>query len=108
MIGRKLRPLGRTIPIKQIVLQEFEFVRNNPVASTIGATALGGALVHDYHKSGAPGIGAHIGNKLDSAKSWVHDVTGKSNLLPKRATEPNHVDTSVHHDSVLSQAHEHL
>ena len=24
MIGRKLRPLGRTIPIKQIVLQEFE------------------------------------------------------------------------------------
>ena len=30
MIGRKLRPLGRTIPIKQIVLQEFEFVRNNP------------------------------------------------------------------------------
>ena len=109
MIGRKLRPLGRTIPIKQIVLQEFEFVRNNPVASTIGATALGGVLVHDYHKSGSPGIGNHIGNKLDSAKSWIHDATGgKTGLIPKRAAEPNHVDTSVHHDSVLSQAHEHL
>lgn len=108
MKGAMIKPLGQTIPIKQIILQEFEFVRNNPVASTIGATALGGALVHDYHKSGAPGIGAHIGNKIDSAKSWIHDVTGNSKLLPKRAAEPNHIDNSTHHDSVLSQAHEHL
>lgn len=108
MKGQIIRPLGHSIPIKQIILQEFEFVRNNPITSTVGATALGGALVHDYHKSGTPGIGVHIGNKLDSAKSWIHDATGKSNLLPKRAAEPNHVDTSVHHDSVLSQAHEHL
>ena len=91
--------MGQTIPIKQIILQEFDFVRNNPVASTLGAAALGGAIVHDYHKSGSTGIGNHIENKLSSAKSWVHDVTGKG-----KTPEPNHVDPSVQHDSIISQA----
>lgn len=103
MRGQLLRPLGHTIPIKQIILQEFEFIRNNPVASTIGGAALGGALVHDYHKSGAPGIANHIGNKMDTAKNWIHSVTGK-----EKSSEPGHTDPSTGSGSILDQAHEHM
>lgn len=67
------------LPIKAILtgnasiqqIEEFEFIRNNPIASTLGAAALGGAVVHDYHDHDYHSVGKYIGDKIDTVKNVV-------------------------------------
>lgn len=100
---------GRLIvPIKAILtgranirqLEEFEFIRNNPMVSTIGAAALGGATVHDYHKNGYQSVGKYIGDKIDTVKNAVSDGADKTRETINNATKPSdsdHVDVSTSH-----------
>ena len=42
-------------------------------------------------------------NKMDTAKNWIHSVTGK-----EKSSEPGHTDPSTGSGSILDQAHEHM
>ena len=97
-----------TIPIKkiltnQIQIEEFEFIRNNPMVSTLGAAALGGAIVHDYHKNGYNSVGKYIGDKIDTTKeaigSGVDSVKKGLNNLTK---DNGHKDNSFQQDNVMN------
>lgn len=98
------------IPIKNILtgraniqqIEEFEFIRNNPVISTLGAAALGGAAVHDFHKNGYNSIGKYIGDKIDSVK------TGISTGFDKVKETVNHATESTKSESPLSQPEHHI
>lgn len=103
----------KTIPIKSILLgettiqqlEEFEFIRNNPVLATLGAATLGGAIVNDYHNHDYHSAGKYIGDKMDSLKSAIgggiektrssiHDITKPDSprigTIPKPANiQPN-------------------
>ena len=67
------------VPIKAILtgnanihqIEEFEFIRNNPIASVAGAGALGMAAAHDYHTNGYHSVGKYIGDKIDTVKNAV-------------------------------------
>ena len=77
----------KTIPIKKILL-EFDFVRNNPAASTLGAAAIGGAVMHDFHKGNHKGVGGYLDSKIDQAKGFG------SNIKKAFSDDPKHVDHS--------------
>ena len=67
------------VPIKAILtgnasiqqIEEFEFVRNNPITSVVGAGALGMAAAHDYHTNGYHSVGKYIGDKIDTVKNAI-------------------------------------
>ena len=84
------------IPIKKIItgeIQEFEFIRNNPIASTLGAAALGGAVVHDYHANNYNSVGNYIGDKIDTVKKAVGTGIDATKKAINNATS-DHLDTS--------------
>lgn len=102
------------IPIKRILttpvtIEEFEFIRNNPIASTIGSALAGGAIVHDYHKNGYHSVGNYIGDKIDSAKSVGSSIMNASKDALHKATgpgttkDPNHLDQSNHSNGFMTQ-----
>lgn len=99
MIGRLIVPIKAILTGNTSVqqIEEFEFIRNNPLISTLGAAALGGAAVHDYNTNGYHSVGNYIGDKIDSAKKLfsngidstkesIHNVT-KSNNEPAESTQ---------------------
>lgn len=78
-------------------IEEFEFIRNNPIASTLGAAALGGAVVHDYHTNGYNSAGKYIGDKIDTVKNAIGSGVEASKKALNKATESqpeHHIDTS--------------
>ena len=113
------------IPIKKILteeiaIEEFQFIRNNLIASTIGGIGLGGLVTHDYHSNGYNSIGKYIGDKvdtvknttasaLDAAKNAIHGATspststnnhsGFSKAVPGTIKDSGHIDTSIHSSS---------
>lgn len=113
------------IPIKKILteeiaIEEFQFIRNNPIASTIGGIGLGGLVAHDYHSNGYNSIGKYIGDKVDTVKNTtasaleatknaIHGATspststnnhsGFSKAVPGTIKDPGHIDTSIHSSS---------
>ena len=81
------------IPIKKILtgeIQEFEFIRNNPIASTLGAAALGGAVVHDYHANNYHSVGNYIGDKVDTIKNAVGTGVDAAKKAINTATSTDH------------------
>lgn len=101
------------VPIKKILtnrisIEEFEFIRNNPIVSTIGAAALGGAAVHDYHSNGYKSLGKYFGDKVDTAKNAIGNGLDKTKEMihgatgPNKTQDPNHHDNSFHQDNVVN------
>jgi hypothetical protein len=101
------------IPIKQILttpgtIEEFEFIRRNPIASTIGGALAGGAIAHDYHKNGYHSVGNYIGDKIDTAKSIGSSITNASKDALHKATgpgttkDPGHLDQSGHSNNFMA------
>ena len=101
------------IPIKQILtgnqpLEEFEFIRRNPIASTIGGAIAGGAIANDYHKNGYNSVGNYIGDKVDAAKSFGSSIAGHAKDMLHKATGPGtikdsgHLDHSSHSGNVMA------
>ena len=99
----------KTIPIKSILLgetnlqqlEEFEFIRNNPVASTVGAAALGEAVAHDYHKNGYNSIGKYIGDKIDNTKNFISAGIDKSKEIIHNKTTPEQHENLHHMDNTI-------
>lgn len=88
------------IPIKKILIgeiQEFDFIRNNPITSTLGAAALGGAVVHDYHTNNHTSVGSYLGSKMDSAKNVIGSGFDKAKEMTHDLSKPS--SPSSHSDS---------
>lgn len=106
------------VPIKAILtgnasiqqIEEFEFVRNNPIASVAGAGALGVAAAHDYHTNGYHSVGKYIGDKIDTVKNAVgsgidatrkginsatSENSGMSNTIDKVRDSVNNIKSSL-------------
>ena len=88
------------IPIKKIItgeIQEFEFIRNNPIASTVGAGVIGGAIAHDYHANGHKSVGEYVGSKMDAAKNLVGSGLNKAKEATHDLTKPEIKSDEISH-----------
>lgn len=95
----------QSIPIKDILLgnlnvqqlEEFEFIRNNPILSTLGAAAIGGTIANDYHNHDYHSVGKYIGDKMDTVRNTLTSGIDKTKSVVHDATKPAINTTPIAH-----------